>query len=409
MQSIVVIGAGQAGLLVSLGLQRAGYHVRIVSDRSAEEIRSGRVLSGQCLFEPALREERALGLHYWDGEAAQVSDFRFSMGDPESHGRRLHWSARFDRPASSVDQRLKMSRWLDEFVGRGGDLRVGRAGVEDIDRYAAHHDLVLVAAGRGDQFAALFPRDDRFSPYRAPQRTLALIYVACDGNSATAPPRRMTFNVRPGVGEFYWLPITSVHGPVHGLCLSGLPGGPLDCWDGVTDTDRQWEMTVGLIREHFAWDADFFSDARPAGRLDALIGRVTPTVRHAVGTLPSGRPVLAMGDAAITNDPISGQGANNAVHCAVSYLDSIVHHEGGRFDREFMERCYARYWNYARHATRLSNDLLAPPSDQVLATLEAARSTPGVAHRFASMFVDPSDYEVWLADPESVHRYRQSA
>ncbi|WP_411142678.1 styrene monooxygenase/indole monooxygenase family protein [Streptomyces sp. x-80] len=407
MQSIVVIGAGQAGLLVALGLQGAGYHVTMVSDRSAEEIRTGRVLSGQCLFGPALHQERKLGLHYWDDETAQVADFRFSMGDPETRDRRISWSARFDQPATSVDQRLKMSRWLEEFVDRGGDLRAGRVDIDEMDRYAADNDLVLVAAGRGDQFSQLFRRDDQHSPYGEPQRALALTYVSVAGNSTTSPPLQLTFNIQPGVGEFYWLPILSVHGPVYGLCLSGIPGGPLDRWHGVTDVDQQWEISRDLIRKHFAWDAEFFSDASPAGPSDSLIGRVTPVVRNAVGTLPSGRHVLAMGDTAITSDPIAGQGANNAVHCAVSYLASIISHGGRRFDGEFMENCYARYWDYARHSTRLSNDLLAPLPDHVLETLEAAQSLPEVSHRFAAMFSDPSGYEAWLADADTARRYIQ--
>ncbi|MEV0616567.1 styrene monooxygenase/indole monooxygenase family protein [Nonomuraea sp. NPDC050404] len=407
MRSIAVIGAGQAGLMVSLGLQRAGYHVTIVSERTAEEIKAGRVLSGQCLFDPALRQERKLGLHHWDDVAARVVDFRFSMGGNESPDRQVSWSTRFDRPATSVDQRLKMSRWLEEFVKRGGDLRIGRADIDDMDRYAAQNDLVLVATGRGEQFSALFRRDDAHSPYREPQRALALIYVSVNGSSATSPPLQLTFNAQPGVGELYWLPIFSVNGPVHGLCLSGIPGGPLDCWQGVTDIEQQWELTRELIRRYFAWEADVFAGAWPAGQSDSLIGRVTPTVRHAVGTLPSGRYVLAMGDAAITNDPIAGQGANNAAHCAVSYLDSILGHGGRRFDRAFMEGCYARYWNYAKHSTRLSNDLLAPPADHVVETLTAAQSIPEVAHRFASMFSEPSEYGAWLADPGTARRYLQ--
>ncbi|HWO62928.1 MAG TPA: styrene monooxygenase/indole monooxygenase family protein [Umezawaea sp.] len=403
MRSIAIVGAGQSGLLAALGLQQEGYDVTVVSDRSAEEIRTGRVMSGQCLFESALSQERKLGLHYWDDEVTPISSLRFSVGDGGLASRSITWSTRFDDPPSSVDQRLKMSRWLDEFATRGGEVRVRRAGLDDLEEYAAEHDLVLVAAGRGDQFSTLFERDAENSPYAEPQRSLALIYVSTARDAEL--PAQVTFNIQPGVGEFYWMPTLSVHGPVHGLCLSGIPGGPLDRWQGVEDVDEQWETFEGLIREHFAWDAEAFVGAVPAGPGDSLIGRVTPVVRNAVGTLPSGRHVLAMGDTAITNDPIGGQGANNAVHCAVSYLDSIVGHGGGRFDQEFMKRCYARYWDHARHATRLCNDLLAPPPDHVLETLTAAQFHPRVAKRFASMFDNPADYGRWLAEPDTAHRY----
>ncbi|MBP2326935.1 flavin-dependent dehydrogenase [Kibdelosporangium banguiense] len=406
MRSIAIVGAGQSGLLAALGLQQAGYDVTVVSDRSAEAIRTGRVMSGQCLFETALSHERKLGLHFWDDEVTPISNLCFSIGDDDFRGRSVTWVSQFEDPPSSVDQRLKMSRWLDEFVSRGGELHIRRADTDDLEKYAAEYDLVLVAAGRGDQFSTLFKRDAENSPYEEPQRALALIYVSTAGDSELPP--QVTFNIRHGVGEFYWMPTLSVHGPVYGLCLSGIPGGPLDIWQGITGIDEQWATFESLVRKYFAWDAEPFAGARPAGPMDSLIGRVTPVVRNAVGTLPSGRHVLAMGDTAITNDPIGGQGANNAIHCAVSYLDSIVDHGNGKFDAEFMARCYARYWDHARHATRLCNDLLLPPKDHVLETLTAAQFHPQVANRFAAMFDNPSDYGEWLVEPDTARRYLQT-
>ena len=60
MKRIAIIGAGQSGLQLGLGLLAAGYEVTILSDRSADDVRQGRVLSSQCMFDTALQTERDL-------------------------------------------------------------------------------------------------------------------------------------------------------------------------------------------------------------------------------------------------------------------------------------------------------------------------------------------------------------
>jgi 2-polyprenyl-6-methoxyphenol hydroxylase-like FAD-dependent oxidoreductase len=62
---VAIVGAGQSGLQLALGLLGAGHEVTVVSDRTAEEVATGRVMSSQCMFETALQTERALGLDFW--------------------------------------------------------------------------------------------------------------------------------------------------------------------------------------------------------------------------------------------------------------------------------------------------------------------------------------------------------
>ena len=62
---IAIIGAGESGLLLGLGLRNAGYDVTIVSNRSPEQIHLGKVTSSQVMFETALQAERDLGLNFW--------------------------------------------------------------------------------------------------------------------------------------------------------------------------------------------------------------------------------------------------------------------------------------------------------------------------------------------------------
>ncbi len=56
-RSITIVGAGQSGLQLAIGLLDRGYEVRVVSDRTADEIGDGRVSSSQCMFDTALDHE----------------------------------------------------------------------------------------------------------------------------------------------------------------------------------------------------------------------------------------------------------------------------------------------------------------------------------------------------------------
>ena len=64
MKRIAIVGAGQSGLQLALGLLGAGYEVTLHSDRSAQEIQDGYVMSSQCMFDSALEIERTLKLNY---------------------------------------------------------------------------------------------------------------------------------------------------------------------------------------------------------------------------------------------------------------------------------------------------------------------------------------------------------
>jgi 2-polyprenyl-6-methoxyphenol hydroxylase-like FAD-dependent oxidoreductase len=210
-------------------------------------------------------------------------------------------------------------------------------------------------------------------------------------------------------GEFFAVPVLSVRGPVHGIYFSAYPGSTLDCWDDITDAEQFLDQAGRSIRDHFPWLTPILRNAEPNGPLDFLHGRITPVVRDPVGILDSGSKVLAMGDTAVTNDPISGQGANMAAHCAATYQEAILQQGDKPFDEEFMRRAFASYWEIAKHATRFSNDLLAPPAPHVLATLAAAQTIPEVAHRFAQIFNDNADYTAWLADPDAAWKYLADA
>ncbi|MEU8248676.1 styrene monooxygenase/indole monooxygenase family protein [Nonomuraea sp. NPDC048916] len=404
MRDILIVGAGQAGLHLALGLLRNGYGVTVVSNRAPEDIRHGRVTSSQAMFGTALGHERDLGLDQWP-DCPPIDGIQLAVPGPDG-GKAIGWAARLNEPARSVDQRLKMPAWLAEVERLGGKVVIHDATPGDLEEYAARHDLVMVAAGKG-KIASLFERDAARSPYDVPQRALALTYV----NGLTPRPGHsaVCFNLIPGVGEYFVFPALTVTGPCEIMVFEGVPGGPMDCWGDVFTPAEHLARSRSILETYLPWEAARCADVELTDERGTLAGRFAPTVRRPVAVLPTGAPVLGVADVVVLNDPITGQGANNAAKCASAYLAAILERGDQPFDQAWMEATFERYWAGARHATEWTNALLAPPPPHVLEILGAAGSLPAVASRFVNGFDDPADFAEWFMDPAAARDYLASA
>ncbi|MET9030859.1 styrene monooxygenase/indole monooxygenase family protein [Nocardia sp. NPDC004168] len=401
MRSITIVGAGQSGLQLGIGLLDAGYQVRIVSNRTPEEIYNGRISSSQCMFGAALAREHDRGIDFWSQQCPDIREMSFTAADGNG-GKVMSWASRLDLPAQSVDQRLKIPRWIAEFVRYGGELEIRDASVDDLEGYRRESDLVLVAAGKGG-IANLFERDAERSFFATPQRALALTYVTGMTPRTLAPA--ISLNLVPGVGELIVFPALTTTGPCEIMLLEGVPGGPMDCFSGVTDPQQHLEVTKRAVAEHVPWEAERCRDIQLTDDLGVLTGRFPPTVRRPVGVLPSGAAVLGMADVVVLNDPITGQGSNNASKCAASYLSSILEHADRPFDERFMHETFERYWDYARYVVNWTNILLGPPPQHVLELIVGAGSNPRIARRFVNGFDDPRDFFLWFMDHTSAQAY----
>ncbi|WP_068925320.1 styrene monooxygenase/indole monooxygenase family protein [Planobispora rosea] len=401
MRRILIVGAGQAGLHLAVGLLRNGYDVTVVSNRTPGDIRDGRVMSSQAMFGTALGHERALGLDLWADDCPPIDGIELTVPGPGGD-RAIHWAARLHTPARSVDQRLKMPAWMHEVERLGGKVVIRDATVADLESYAAQYDLVVVAAGKGP-IASLFERDPARSPYETPQRALALTYVT--GLAPRPEYSAVCFNLVPGVGEYFVFPALTVGGPCEIMVFEGLPGGPMDCWSDVRTPAEHLARSRWILETFLPWEAERCRGAELTDAGGVLSGRFAPAVRRPVATLPSGAAVLGAGDVVVLNDPITGQGANNAAKCAAAYLAAILEHGGRPFDAAWMERAFERYWRDARHVTAWTNALLAPPPPHVLEILQAGGRSPEVASRFVNGFDDPSDYADWFMDPAGARDY----
>ncbi|MFI9259889.1 styrene monooxygenase/indole monooxygenase family protein [Streptomyces sp. ISID311] len=414
MRKILVIGAGQSGLQLALGLQSKGYEVTLMSNRTADEIRAGRVMSTQCMFHTALQHERDLQINFWESQAPRIEGLGVSVAAPGSHEapegsqRAIDWVGRLDGYAQSVDQRVKMAGWMETFAQRGGQLVIHGAAVSDLDFFAGRYDLTLVSAGKGE-LVSMFGRNPARSPYDAPQRALAVSYVHGVGPRPEHPEfEAVRCNLVPGVGELFVMPTLTTSGRADILFWEGIPGGPLDAFQGVKDPQEHLDLTLDLMKTFLPWEYARATKAELTDANGTLAGRYAPTVRNPIGRLPSGGLVLGVADVVVANDPITGQGSNSAAKCAASYLSAIVERGERPFDEEWMQSAFDRYWNTAQHVTKWTNAMLGPPPEHVLNLIGAAGQLQPAADRFANGFDDPSDFENFFYEPEKTNAYLAS-
>src|SRR3712207_3292909 len=99
--SIGIIGAGTAGLHLGLRLLAHGLSVTLYSERTPEQIRSGRLLNTVAHHEVTRARERALGVNHWDNLDFGTFFVDFHVLGPQP----LSFKGWFDAPSIFVDYR----------------------------------------------------------------------------------------------------------------------------------------------------------------------------------------------------------------------------------------------------------------------------------------------------------------
>lgn len=412
MSRILIVGAGQAGLQLALGLRAEGFDVTMMSARTPDEVRGGWPLSTQAMFEPALALERVHGLHLWESQTPPLAGLHITLRQP-GRPAALNVRAPLESPGRSTDQRIKMSGWLRLCEEWGVDVCYQAVGAGELDRLAGSgsFDLTVVAAGKGE-LTGLFQRDPVRSPYTVPQRALAAVYVHGLRPDPGWPDSHVANHTIAGHGELFLIPALSTAGPCDILFWTAIPGSPLDQWPvepGQVDPRIHLARTLALIRTHLPevyWQRCIgveLADGRAS-----LYGRYVPVVRRSVAVLPGGGLALGIGDVVLANDPVTGQGANTAARAAAHYLRGIVERGDRPFDAAWMTATADDFWaSHGRAVTAWTNLMLRPPP-HVQHLLHAAALDPATARRLAAGFADPAEFDTWFTEPEAADRYLAS-
>jgi hypothetical protein len=295
---------------------------------------------------------------------------------------------------------------MKEFAKRGGKLVIQDAGPQEVDAYSKTHDLVIVAAGKGE-VNRMFERDPARSPFDKPMRALALTYVK--NMVPRTPFTAVSFNLVPGVGEYFVFPALTTTGPCEIMVFEGVPGGPMDCWNDVKTPDQHLAKSKWVLESFMPLERDRCDKIELTDENGILSGRFAPTVRKPVCKLPSGKLALGMADVVATNDPITGQGSNTASKAAAIYLKQILDRENKPFDQAWMQDTFDKFWDYAQWVVTWTNSLLVPPAPQILQLMGAASQIPPLARRIANGFNNPPDYAPWWFDAAEAEKMIQSA
>ena len=290
-------------------------------------------------------------------------------------------------------------------MGKGGSLH------HDGDRHrggwrrrlapalAAAHDLMVVAAGRG-RLSRLFPPRAEHSPFGTPQRVVIGGFFR---GVAYSTPLALEVTVNPRHGEILCMPVWSSEPDLSGIALEIVPGGAFESLAQiqVTDDTRSFDAAVlSLLREHapeiFARiETAAFGSTRP---LDLVRTAITPIVRRGYVRLSNRTYAVALGDAHVLLDPLTGQGANTASHSAWVLGEAIRDSHG--FDEDFCREAERRICAYAVPVSDACNARLKPSEPHFVELLKGAALHQELANIYSDGFNHPDRFWDTVSSPE---------
>jgi hypothetical protein len=357
-----IIGSGVVGLTAAHGLLQQGHSVDLYSDRTAADWLDKFPPTGTAArFSSSLDLERELGINFWEDRDAQGWGVHVIFCQ-KGQRQLVDLQGRFERYFTAIDVRAQSARWLDLFEERGGNLEISAVDIPRLEEIAAEHDLTLVATGR-TELSSLFERDERRWVHQRPARFLAMLMLkdmAIDRVDEGIPQNRcVMFNLFGERGECFAGPFWHKDGyPCWSVIFEAREGTPLDQFRDCRTGQETLDVAKRVVREHIPWDWNWFKDATLTDDNGWLVGSFIPGPRHVVGTLPSGRQVMALGDTAHSVDPIGGQGANNGYRQVMDLLECVADRGDQAFDECWMRATFDQYWNRVGRASNEFNDLL---------------------------------------------------
>ena len=403
MKRIGIVGAGISGLHLGLWLREYGIDATIYTEKTSEQLLQAPlrniVIRNGCTRE----RERALRINHWDASAPDLGQLSVTVtGTP------ITFAGTLTPPSNVVDMRIYCARVLEDFSARGGRVVMGTLAPTDLEDLATRHDLLVIASGRGSM-SNLFERIPEHSPNSEPQR---LVIAGFYRGVRSREPLGFEVVISRGHGEILVFPMLSFESGVTGIGIEAIRGG---AFSGLSDVKyandpRGFEQRVlDILRDHaptvFARvNVDEFAVARPQ---DVGYVAITPAVRRGYRRLDNGRHVVALGDAHIVMDPVTGQGANKAAQAAATLADAI--RDAGVYDESFCREIEQAMCRFALPVSDACNARLKPPPPHVGRLLGAAAGHQVLADLYGFGFNHPDRYWEVISSEERTDALVQQA
>ncbi|MGH7292437.1 MAG: styrene monooxygenase/indole monooxygenase family protein, partial [Myxococcota bacterium] len=288
VRDVAIVGAGQGGLHLALGLLEQGRSVTLVSDKTPEGFLAMNPMSSHTLQGRSLDAERVAGANLSDELGLQPTrGFSFAVS-PDGQSPALAFEARWEKDAAAIDTRLKCCELLRRVELAGGNVVTATASLKDVEQLADAHRVVFMATGKGE-LRSLFALDEDRTVYDRPQRELLLLLV--DGMRPARPEQNelVNFMIRPGLGEIFFSPnYHMAWRQVSTLLMEAVPDGPMALWKGATTAGEVLEAAKRVVAEFTGWESQTMAGITLADPRAFVSGAVTPQVRKPTGRLPNG-------------------------------------------------------------------------------------------------------------------------
>jgi hypothetical protein len=395
MKSIGIIGAGIAGLHLGLFLRQHGIAATIYTEKTPEQLRASRLANIVVRFAPTRERECLLGVNHWDSAETDLFGISYYIGGD----RPIAFTGDLPQPANVVDMRIYCARLLEDFAMRGGHVAIGTLHASDVERLAAEHDLMVVAAGRGS-LANMFPRLPEHSPYSQPQRlTVGGFY-----RGITNPqPLVFSTNITPRHGEIFVAPLFSFEPHLTGIGIEIVAGGAFEILRHLRYEEEPHSFdaaVLSLLREYApaVYDRVDPKAFGLSGALNLCHAAITPTVRRGYIQLPNSKFAMALGDAHVVIDPVTGQGANTASHSAWVLGQAI--RDCRSFDQAFCQQAEQQICSYALPVSEACNARFGPPQPHTGQLMARAPHNKAIADLFTDGANHPDRLWAIMSSPE---------
>ncbi|MGM0922761.1 MAG: styrene monooxygenase/indole monooxygenase family protein [Bacillota bacterium] len=376
---ICIVGTGTAGLHLAYALKNE-FDVTVISHRTAEQIRNGRIQSTQVHFGSTLERERRFSMPKWS-EHTRIESIHMTIGQQKL------FAGMLAEPALSVDQRFYFSHCLEELKERKVPVLFKKINEENLNELIEEFDLVIDCTGKkGPLFP--FPIEKDFSPFQTPQRKCIVGYFR---GIKPLTPQGINVTILPGEGEMFEIPALTDQGPVTILFIMAIQEKSLDVFKAIRSSDEFTlkirtvlhtffpEIASRLVEESFALNDE-------KGFLQTAI---TPVIRKPY-TIIQNKIAVGCGDSVFLNDPITGQGCNLSSYCAEKLYETLIEFKDEPWNSQLGESYWDRTKPLVKQVTEWTNAMTMPMPEHVIEQILQGSEEQAKADRIAGWFADPS-------------------